>query len=46
VTATLIAPRRAGRPGRWRALGISQAAAFTALIDVSIVNVALPSIER
>ncbi|HEU4348432.1 MAG TPA: MFS transporter, partial [Actinoplanes sp.] len=47
MTATLIAPRqRPGRPGRWRALGISQAAAFMALLDVSIVNVALPSIER
>ena len=46
LTATLPAPRTVDRPGRWRALGISQAAAFMALLDVSIVNVALPSIER
>lgn len=33
-------------PGRWRALAVTQFAAFMALLDVSIVNVALPSIER
>jgi EmrB/QacA subfamily drug resistance transporter len=33
-------------PLRWRALAVSQAAAFMALLDVSIVNVALPSIQR
>jgi EmrB/QacA subfamily drug resistance transporter len=33
-------------PRRWRALAVSQLAAFMALLDVSIVNVALPSIER
>jgi EmrB/QacA subfamily drug resistance transporter len=33
-------------PVRWRALAVSQVAAFMALLDVSIVNVALPSIER
>lgn len=33
-------------PGRWRALAVTQLAAFMALLDVSIVNVALPSIER
>jgi EmrB/QacA subfamily drug resistance transporter len=33
-------------PQRWRALAVSQLAAFMALLDVSIVNVALPSIER
>ena len=31
---------------RWRALAVSQFATFMALLDVSIVNVALPSIER
>ena len=31
---------------RWRALAVSQLAGFMALLDVSIVNVALPSIER
>ncbi|MFC5262148.1 MFS transporter [Kribbella qitaiheensis] len=36
----------AGYPRRWRTLGVSQLAAFMALLDVSIVNVALPSIER
>jgi EmrB/QacA subfamily drug resistance transporter len=33
-------------PRRWRALGVTQLAAFMVLLDVSIVNVALPSIER
>jgi EmrB/QacA subfamily drug resistance transporter len=31
---------------RWRALTVSLIAAFMALLDVSIVNVALPSMER
>jgi EmrB/QacA subfamily drug resistance transporter len=47
MTATLSAPPRTqAHPGRWRALAVSQVAAFMALLDVSIVNVALPSIER
>jgi EmrB/QacA subfamily drug resistance transporter len=33
-------------PGRWHALAVSLIAAFMSLLDVSIVNVALPSIER
>jgi EmrB/QacA subfamily drug resistance transporter len=33
-------------PGRWRVLTVSLIAAFMTLLDVSIVNVALPSIER
>jgi MFS family permease len=33
-------------PRRWRALTVSLAAAFMTLLDVSIVNVALPSIKR
>jgi EmrB/QacA subfamily drug resistance transporter len=33
-------------PGRWHALTVSLCAAFMTLLDVSIVNVALPSIER
>jgi EmrB/QacA subfamily drug resistance transporter len=32
--------------GRWHALTVSLIAAFMTLLDVSIVNVALPSIER
>jgi EmrB/QacA subfamily drug resistance transporter len=36
----------AGHPKRWRALAVSQIAAFMALLDVSIVNVALPSIAH
>jgi EmrB/QacA subfamily drug resistance transporter len=39
----------AGRPelpGRWHALTVSLVAAFMTLLDTSIVNVALPSIER
>jgi EmrB/QacA subfamily drug resistance transporter len=33
-------------PRRWQALTVSLAGAFMVLLDVSIVNVALPSIER
>jgi len=33
-------------PRRWRALAVTQLAAFMTLLDVSIVNVALPSMER
>ena len=36
----------AADPRRWRALVVTQLAAFMVLLDVSIVNVALPSIER
>ncbi len=41
-----VAPREVADPGRWRALAVTQFAAFMVLLDVSIVNVALPSIER
>ncbi|MGH3765466.1 MAG: MFS transporter [Pseudonocardiaceae bacterium] len=33
-------------PQRWRALAVTQLAGFMSLLDVSIVNVALPSIQR
>jgi hypothetical protein len=33
-------------PRRWRALTVSLGGAFMVLLDVSIVNVALPYIER
>lgn len=33
-------------PKRWRVLAVTQFAGFMSLLDVSIVNVALPSIER
>jgi EmrB/QacA subfamily drug resistance transporter len=33
-------------PKRWRVLAVTQLAGFMSLLDVSIVNVALPSIER
>ena len=33
-------------PRRWRALVVTQIAGFMTLLDVSIVNVAVPSIER
>ncbi|HEY0620219.1 MAG TPA: MFS transporter [Kribbella sp.] len=46
AAALLAQPEVAAYPRRWRALGVSQLAAFMALLDVSIVNVALPSIER
>jgi len=45
-TAELAPSREASHPMRWRALAVSQFAAFMVLLDVSIVNVALPSIER
>jgi EmrB/QacA subfamily drug resistance transporter len=46
VTTLTTSPENAGHPRRWRALEVSQIAAFMALLDVSIVNVALPSIKR
>jgi EmrB/QacA subfamily drug resistance transporter len=50
TTETREAPESVGSEGadprRWRALVVTQLAAFMALLDVSIVNVALPSIER
>jgi MFS family permease len=48
VTATLSVPvgTASEHPRRWHALTVSQIAAFMALLDVSIVNVALPSIQR
>ncbi|MGH3672561.1 MAG: MFS transporter, partial [Pseudonocardiaceae bacterium] len=33
-------------PHRWRALAVTQLAGFMSLLDVSIVNVALPSIQQ
>jgi EmrB/QacA subfamily drug resistance transporter len=36
----------AAYPRRWRALAVTQLAGFMSLLDVSIVNVALPSIQR
>lgn len=33
-------------PGRWRTLAVCLAVGFVTLLDVSVVNVALPSIER
>lgn len=41
-----VSPPEGADPKRWRALAVSQLAAFMSLLDVSIVNVALPSIER
>jgi EmrB/QacA subfamily drug resistance transporter len=51
VAAEGLAGEAAGQhyvadPRRWRALAVTQLAAFMVLLDVSIVNVALPSIER
>jgi EmrB/QacA subfamily drug resistance transporter len=43
---TLTTASDDAHPRRWRALAVSQIAAFMALLDVSIVNVALPSIKR
>jgi EmrB/QacA subfamily drug resistance transporter len=36
----------AADPRRWRILAVTQLAGFMSLLDVSIVNVALPSIQR
>jgi len=36
----------AADPRRWRVLAVTQVAGFMSLLDVSIVNVALPSIQR
>jgi len=41
-----VAHQEAPDPRRWRALTVIQLAAFMVLLDVSIVNVAVPSIER
>jgi len=53
VTAGKQAPAASGSgedyqpdPRRWRALAVVLVAGFMVLLDVSIVNVALPSIER
>ncbi|MFI6826454.1 MFS transporter [Kribbella sp. NPDC050241] len=46
ATGATAAPPATGHPLRWRTLAVTQLAAFMALLDVSIVNVALPSIER
>ncbi len=42
----LVPSPEAADPKRWRALAVTQIAAFMSLLDVSIVNVALPSMER
>jgi EmrB/QacA subfamily drug resistance transporter len=44
--ATEQALPEAADPKRWRALAVTQVAGFMSLLDVSIVNVALPSIQR
>src|SRR3954451_9759905 len=53
MSATAAAPRPASRhddyrpdPDRWMALVVVLAAGFMTLLDVSIVNVALPSIDQ
>ncbi|MFJ9347993.1 MFS transporter [Streptomyces sp. NPDC101237] len=47
MTTTWAKPRRpASDDRRWRALGVCLAAGFISLLDTSIVNVALPSIEH
>ncbi|MGC5022816.1 MFS transporter [Micromonospora sp. DT47] len=40
------APPDAGGRRRWQALGVGLVAAFMTLLDVSIVNVAVPSMDR
>jgi EmrB/QacA subfamily drug resistance transporter len=45
-TTSPVPPREAADPRRWRALAVTQLAGFMTLLDVSIVNVALPSMER
>jgi EmrB/QacA subfamily drug resistance transporter len=41
-----VHPDHALDPRRWRALGVTLAAGFLVLLDVSVINVALPSIQR
>jgi EmrB/QacA subfamily drug resistance transporter len=43
---SIAAPPGGPDPRRWRALTVSLVAGFMVLLDASIVNVALPSIER
>lgn len=43
---TTPAPQPAPDPQRWRALAVCMAVGFVTMLDVSIVNVALPSIDR
>src|SRR4029077_21230966 len=45
VAMTTTTPDRSD-PDRWKALAVVLAAGFMTLLDVSIVNVALPSIEQ
>ncbi|MGW2718362.1 MFS transporter [Streptomyces sp. NPDC001492] len=45
-TGTLGAPPAAGDRRRWLALAIVMTAAFMDLVDVTIVNIAIPSIQR
>lgn len=48
-TATRAQPGDAeaeGYPGRWRALAVTLVVGFMTLLDVTIVNVAIPSIQR
>ena len=45
-TALPAREERGSDPRRWRALAVTQLAGFMILLDVSIVNVALPSLER
>ncbi|RII14707.1 Multidrug resistance protein stp [Streptomyces sp. YIM 130001] len=40
------APAEAADPRSWKALGVCLTAGFMTLLDTSIVNVALPSVER
>src|SRR5262245_60488782 len=47
MTTTWTQPQRpVTEERRWRALGVCLAAGFISLLDTSIVNVALPSMER
>ncbi|MGW0882810.1 MFS transporter [Streptomyces sp. NPDC002671] len=43
---TTVQPRPAMGDRRWKALGVCLTAGFMSLLDTSIVNVALPSMER
>ncbi|MGH3493357.1 MAG: DHA2 family efflux MFS transporter permease subunit [Sciscionella sp.] len=46
VTEPALAHPHGTDPGRWRALTVCLIAGFMTLLDVSIVNVALPSMQR
>ncbi len=46
VPGTTVQPAQAADPRRWKALAVVLIASFMILLDISIVNVAIPSVQR